>query len=271
MEEIDPPIPPEEVTPSVSVQSQPPITHAPPLPTPTRMPSGYSSAPSVYLPPSDVSTTSSGVAPPLHVPPPMYMPPTPAPPYSPSSNDVARITVLEGTVNQMAVDVAELMALLKESNVGAISVPTHFPAIVPPLTHVPAVYPVLSPLLSTLPATLPPPPMTVPIMDLAILMPPPTSLPAPGLIYTASLPTILSTTSTHAPAPITKPFPFPTPQPHISLPRQTPLILNIPYYNSGTQAMAAPETPPTFTLPTVETEHERRMKRTEEMIVRTRM
>ncbi|OWM76954.1 hypothetical protein CDL15_Pgr011679 [Punica granatum] len=81
MEEIDPPVPSEEVTPPTRVRSQSPATYAPP-----------------YAPPS------------------MYMPSTPVPPVLPSSNEAIHIAVLEGTVNQMASDITELMAMLRGPN-----------------------------------------------------------------------------------------------------------------------------------------------------------
>ncbi|PKI74523.1 hypothetical protein CRG98_005065 [Punica granatum] len=73
---------------------------------PTRTHSG---APSVYLPPLATPSTSAGLVPPSYVPPSMYKPPTPMPLVSPSSNDAIRIVALEGTVNQMASDITELM------------------------------------------------------------------------------------------------------------------------------------------------------------------
>ncbi|PKI74252.1 hypothetical protein CRG98_005373 [Punica granatum] len=141
--------------------------------------------------------------------------------------------------------------LAPKSDVVPIPGPTPFPATVPPLTHAPEVYPSVAPLSVTLPMTFPPPPMTVPIIDPAILALPPM---------------LVSTTSTHALAPIAEPFPFPAPQPQISLSHRTPSILNIPYYNPGGKAVAAPKAPPTYILPATEIEHERRMKQMEEMM-----
>ncbi|OWM76713.1 hypothetical protein CDL15_Pgr005250 [Punica granatum] len=169
MEEIDPPVPSGEVTPPTTVRSQLPATHAPP-----------------YAPPS------------------MYMPSTPVPPVLPSSNEAIRIAVLEGTVNQMTSNIIELMALLSgpnrassssipppaygsmvdpspwvpptlapENDVVPIPAPTHFPATVPPLTHAPEVCPSVAPLPVTLSVTFPPPPMTISIIDPAMLALPP--------------------------------------------------------------------------------------------------
>ncbi|PKI73122.1 hypothetical protein CRG98_006487, partial [Punica granatum] len=90
----------EEVNPSVSTLSQPPQTHAPPLLTPAGVLPAYSAAFPTHLPPP----ASSG---------------TPLPPASPifaATNDQARIAALEGTVNQMATNMAELLALLRGPN-----------------------------------------------------------------------------------------------------------------------------------------------------------
>ncbi|PKI50885.1 hypothetical protein CRG98_028713 [Punica granatum] len=262
MEEIDPPVPSGEVTPT-----------------------NFSAVPiTCYV--------CSTICPAIHV-----HAPTPMPPVSPSSNDAIHIAALKGTVNQMASNITDLMALLRgpnrassssipppahgsmvdpspwvpltlapESDVVPIPTPTHFPATVPSLTHTPEVYPVVAPFPVTLPATFPPPPMTVPIIDPAMLALPTMPVSATSLIHTAPMPTIFPATSTHAPAPITEPFPFPALQPQISLPHRTPSILNIPYYNLGAQAMVALEAPPTYILPAAETEYERRMKKMEEMM-----
>ncbi|OWM77824.1 hypothetical protein CDL15_Pgr021987 [Punica granatum] len=78
----------EEVNPPVPAHSQPPPTHAPPPPTPAGILPAYSGAPPTHLP----SPTSSGA-------------PLPQ----------ATLT-LEGTVNQMAANMAELLALLRGPN-----------------------------------------------------------------------------------------------------------------------------------------------------------
>ncbi|PKI43698.1 hypothetical protein CRG98_035897 [Punica granatum] len=227
----------------------------------------------------------------------MYMPPTPVPPVSPSSSEAIRIAALEGTVNQMASDITELMALLRgpnhasssvisplthgsmvdpspwvpptlapESDIVHILALTQFPATVPQLTHSPEVYPAAAPLPVTLPATFPPPPMTMPMIDPAMLALPPMPVSATSLIYTAPMPTIFPATSTYAPTPITEPFPFPALQPQISLSHQTTPILNIPYYNPGAQVVVALKAPSTYILLAMETEQERQMKRMEEMM-----
>ncbi|PKI35648.1 hypothetical protein CRG98_043960 [Punica granatum] len=90
----------EEVNPPVPAHSQPPPAHAPPPPTPAGILPAYSSAPSTHLPPSMSSRA-------------------PLPPASltaSASDDQAHITALEGTVNQMATNMAELLALLRGPN-----------------------------------------------------------------------------------------------------------------------------------------------------------
>ncbi|OWM65100.1 hypothetical protein CDL15_Pgr028818 [Punica granatum] len=90
----------EEVNPPVPTHSQPPPAHAPPPPTPAGILPAHSGAPQTHLPPP----TSSGA---------------PLPPVSLTSSpsdDQARITALEGTVNQMAANMAELLALLRGPN-----------------------------------------------------------------------------------------------------------------------------------------------------------
>ncbi|OWM90775.1 hypothetical protein CDL15_Pgr002698 [Punica granatum] len=90
----------EEVNPSVPTLSQPPQTHAPPPLTPAGVLPAYSGALSTHLPPP----ASSGA------------PLPPASPTSVATNDQARIAALEGTVNQMANNMAELLALLRGPN-----------------------------------------------------------------------------------------------------------------------------------------------------------
>ncbi|OWM78295.1 hypothetical protein CDL15_Pgr003893 [Punica granatum] len=90
----------EEVNPSVPTLSQPPQLHAPPPLTPAGVLPTYSAALPTHLPPS----ASSGT------------PLPPASPISAATNDQARIAALEGTVNQMATYMAELLALLRGPN-----------------------------------------------------------------------------------------------------------------------------------------------------------
>ncbi|OWM70926.1 hypothetical protein CDL15_Pgr019167 [Punica granatum] len=90
----------EEVNPPTPTLSQPPPTHAPPPPTPAGVPP-------VYLD-----------ALPTHLQPPMSLgaPFARASQMPSASDDQPRIAALEGTVNQMATSMAELLALLKGSN-----------------------------------------------------------------------------------------------------------------------------------------------------------
>ncbi|OWM75270.1 hypothetical protein CDL15_Pgr023791 [Punica granatum] len=90
----------EEVNPPVPTLSQPPPTHAPPPPTLASMLPAHSGAPPTHLQP----------------PAPSGAPPARASQTSSASDDQARITALEGTVNQMAANMAELLALLKGPN-----------------------------------------------------------------------------------------------------------------------------------------------------------
>ncbi|PKI73403.1 hypothetical protein CRG98_006173 [Punica granatum] len=99
----------KEVNPPAPTHSQPPPTHAPPPPTPVGVPLVYTRAPLTHLLPP----TSSGA-------------PLPRVSLTPSaSNDHARITVLEGTVNQLATNMttnmAELFALLRGPNCASSS------------------------------------------------------------------------------------------------------------------------------------------------------
>ncbi|XP_031387138.1 extensin-like [Punica granatum] len=278
---------PEEVTPPILAHSQPPLTHAPPPLTPIGIPSAYSGAPSVHLPPRASSGTPlvySGA--------PLPQVPPPAVQASSTFDDHARIAVLEGTVNQlaanMATNMAELFALFRGPNRASSSStppsgqepmvdptpwipPTHAPESVDapalPTTHASAVYPV------TISLPPPPAPTTVPLplaafltSDQTMSAPPPVSMPVPAPIYTAPPPMVFPASTTFAPAHITESFPFPTPQPNISLPYHAPPPLNIPFPESGTPIHAAPVAPLMNFLLQEETEQERRMKKMEETI-----
>ncbi|OWM71818.1 hypothetical protein CDL15_Pgr026998 [Punica granatum] len=83
----------EEVNPSVPILSQLPQTHALPPLTPAGVLPAYSGALPTHLPPP----APSGAPLPL------------ASPTSAATNDQARIAALEGTVNQMATNMAELL------------------------------------------------------------------------------------------------------------------------------------------------------------------
>ncbi|PKI37294.1 hypothetical protein CRG98_042315 [Punica granatum] len=90
----------EEVNPSVPTLSQPPQAHAPPPLTPAGVLPAYSAALPTHLPPP---ASSGGPQPPVS-------------PTSAATNDQARIAALEGTVNQMATNMAELLTLLRGPN-----------------------------------------------------------------------------------------------------------------------------------------------------------
>ncbi|OWM74740.1 hypothetical protein CDL15_Pgr008278 [Punica granatum] len=90
----------EEVNPSVPTLSQPSQTHALPPLTPAGVLPAYSGALPTHLPP----------------PAPSGAPLPPASPTSAATNDQARIAALEGTVNQMATNMAKLLALLRGPN-----------------------------------------------------------------------------------------------------------------------------------------------------------
>ncbi|PKI37319.1 hypothetical protein CRG98_042292 [Punica granatum] len=90
----------EEVNPPVLAHSQPPPMHAPPPPTTAGILPAYSGAPPTHLPPP---TSPRAPLPPVSL-------------TSSASNDQARITALEGTVNQMAANMAELLALFRGPN-----------------------------------------------------------------------------------------------------------------------------------------------------------
>ncbi|PKI62724.1 hypothetical protein CRG98_016887 [Punica granatum] len=156
----------EEVNPSIPVHSQSPPTHAPPPSTPAGIFPAYSGAPPTHLPPP----TSSGA-------------PLPRVSLTSSaSDDQARITELEGTVNQlvasMTANMAELFALLRGPNRASSSstpppgqgptvdptpwvpptqIPENLDAPAPPTLHTSTAHPFTSPFPP------PPAPTTVPL------------------------------------------------------------------------------------------------------------
>ncbi|OWM75338.1 hypothetical protein CDL15_Pgr012298 [Punica granatum] len=158
----------EEVNPPVLAHSQPPPMHAPTPPTPAGMLPAYSGAPPTHLPPP----TSSEV------------PLPPALLTSSASDDQARITALEGTVNQMATNMAELLALLRGPNRASLSstpppgqgptvdptpwvsptqAPKNMDAPAPPTLHTSTAHPFTSPFPP------PPAPTAVPLPSTAFL------------------------------------------------------------------------------------------------------
>ncbi|PKI77686.1 pollen-specific leucine-rich repeat extensin-like protein 3 [Punica granatum] len=214
----------EENTPPTPVHSQPPTMHAPLPQTPAGVPLAHHGAPSTHLPPpasSGTPPTYSG-APLPRVPPPAVVPST--------SDDNTSIAAHEGTVNQLAANMAtnmvELMALLKGPNCTSSSStppPRYGPAVDPNpwalLTFVQESGDALAPTsayilaaysVSNLPvppaflqpsnasAVAPFPPTA--ISGLPMFVPPPVIAPAPALIFT------VPPSTTHAPAHTTEPF-----------------------------------------------------------------
>ncbi|PKI49057.1 hypothetical protein CRG98_030557, partial [Punica granatum] len=187
----------EEVNPSVPTLSQPPPTQAPLPLTPAGVLPAYSDALPTHLPPP----ASSGA------------PLPPASPTSAATNDQARIAALEGTVNQMATNMAELLALLRGPNrASSSSTPppgpgpavdptpwaplTQAPEIVeapaPPTLYTSTVHPFTSQLLPPPPAptVVPLPPATFLSSEHILSAPPPVSIPAPAMAYTVPPPMI---------------------------------------------------------------------------------
>ncbi|PKI47638.1 hypothetical protein CRG98_031970, partial [Punica granatum] len=191
----------EEVNPLVPTLSQPLQTHAPPPLTPAGILPVYSGALPTHLPPS----ASSGA---------------PLPPVSPTSaatNDQARIAALEGTVNQMATNMAELLALLRGPNRDSSSStpspgqgptteptpwipPTRAPEDTeapPPLTlHASMAHPVTGPYPPPPASTaVPLPPATFLSSEHILSAPPPVSIPAPAMAYVIPPPMVSSALS----------------------------------------------------------------------------
>ncbi|PKI45526.1 pollen-specific leucine-rich repeat extensin-like protein 4 [Punica granatum] len=252
----------EESTPPTPVYSQPPMTYAPPPPTPAGKPPAHSEAVSPPVPSPEARAPSTYI-------------------------DGARIVTLEGdittlrgTINQMAADMAELMALLKGPNHASSSStpppgygptvdlnpwvpPTHAPeSHVAPAMHALAVHPVnIPPPPMTLPAAVPPPPS-----DPAMLAPSPMSIPAPAPIYTAPSPMVFPAPSPHSPVYTSEPLPFQAPQPYINFSYPAPPPINIFASEPGTPTQAAFAAPPTNCPPKTEAEQEQRLKKMEENI-----
>ncbi|PKI49585.1 hypothetical protein CRG98_030022, partial [Punica granatum] len=185
----------EEVNPSVPTLSQPPHTHAPPPPTPTGMLPAYSGAPPTHLqPPASLGA-----------------PLPPASPTSAATNDQARIVALEGTVNQMATNMAELLALLRGPNRASSSstppsgpgptddptpwapstqAPENVEAPAPPTLYTSTIHPFTSQLPPPLaPSVVPLPPATFLSSEHILSAPPPVSIPASAMVYTVPPPT----------------------------------------------------------------------------------
>ncbi|PKI69498.1 hypothetical protein CRG98_010109 [Punica granatum] len=186
----------KEVNPPAPAHSQPPPTHAPPPPTPAGMLLAYSGAP------------------PTHLQPPMSLgvPLARTSQTSSASDDQARIAALEGTVNQMATNMAELLALLRGPNRASSSstppprqgptadptpwvpptqAPENMEVPAPPTLHTSVAHPFTS--------SYPPPPAPTAVsLPLATFLsseqvlpaPPPISIPVPAMAYTAPPPMV---------------------------------------------------------------------------------
>ncbi|OWM69401.1 hypothetical protein CDL15_Pgr006364 [Punica granatum] len=256
----------EEVNPPVPTHSQPPPAHAPPPLTPTGILPAYSGAPPTHLPPP----TSSGA---------------PLPPVSltsSASDDQARITALEGTVNQMAANMAELLALLRGPNRASSSstpppgqgptvdptpwvpptqAPENMDAPAPPTLHTSMAHPFTSPFPPPLaPTAVPLPPAAFLTSDQVLSASPPVSMPAPAVIYTVPPPMVFPTLSAPAPThPQVADLPsYPPPQPHINFSYQAPPPINTTFLEPGTPIHAAQVASPTHFFPEADDEQEPR-------------
>ncbi|OWM65543.1 hypothetical protein CDL15_Pgr023813 [Punica granatum] len=113
---------PEEIDLPALVHSQPPATQTTSPPNSARTLPTYSGAPSTYfLPPtaSGAPLPQSGLPPP----PPVYAPPPRTIQIPPPAHDTARVAALEdnvatlqGTIDLMTTNIAEMMALLRGPN-----------------------------------------------------------------------------------------------------------------------------------------------------------
>ncbi|PKI72452.1 hypothetical protein CRG98_007152 [Punica granatum] len=268
----------EEVNPPVPAHSQPPPTHAPPPPTPAGILPAYSGAPPTHLPPP---TSSGARLPRVSL-------------TSSASDDQARMTALEGTVNQLAAsmtaNMAELFALLRGPNRASSSstpppgqrptidpIPWIPPAQVqentdapaPPTLHTSTVHPFTSPFPPPpAPTAIPLPPATFLPSEQAPSAPPPISIPAPAAVYTATPPMVFPASSAPAPTHLQAAElpPYPSLQPHVGLSYQAPPPINTTFLEPGTPNHAAQFASPTHFLPKDDAEQERRLKRIEETI-----
>ncbi|XP_031398515.1 pollen-specific leucine-rich repeat extensin-like protein 1 [Punica granatum] len=200
------------------------MTHAPPPPTHVGAPPAHSGEVPLPVPSPEARAPST-------------------------STDGARIvtlegdiTILRGTINHMAADMAELMALLKGLNRASLNStpplgygptidpnpwvpPTHAPeGIEAPAMHVPASHP----------ANVPPPSVTlsaaIPLLpsDLTTLVPLPMSISVSAPVYAAPPPMVFPVPNPHAPVYTSEPLTFQAPQPHISFSCPAPPPINIP-------------------------------------------
>ncbi|PKI51058.1 hypothetical protein CRG98_028546 [Punica granatum] len=226
----------EEVNPSVPTLSQPPQTHAPPPLTPTSVLPAYSAALPTHLPPP----ASSGA------------PLPPASPTSAATNDQARIAALVGTVNQMATNMAKLLALLRGPNrASSSSTPPTGPG--PTVDPTPWAPPTQAP--ENVEAPAPPTLYTSTVHPFTSQLPPP---PAPSVV---PLPPVTFLSSEHilsAPSPVSIPAP--------AMAYTAPPPINTTFHKPGTQTHAAQFASPTHFFPEADAEQERRLKMMEETI-----
>ncbi|PKI63570.1 hypothetical protein CRG98_016039, partial [Punica granatum] len=329
---------PEEVNPSVPTLSPPPQTHAPLPLTPAGVLPVYSGALPTHLPPS----ASSGA------------PPPPASPTSAATNDQACIAALEGTVNQMATNMAELLALLRgpnrapssstpppgpgptvdptpwappvqaQENVEAPAPPTLYTstgtvnqmatnmaellallrgpnrapssstpppgpgptvdptpwappvqaqenveAPAPPTLYTSTVHPFTTQLPPPpAPSVVPPPPATFLSSEHVLSAPPPVSIPAPAMAYSVPPPVVFPVSTASAPTHLqAAELPsYPSLHPHVGLSYQAPPLIDTTFHEPGMPTHAAQFASPTHFFPEADTEQERRLKKMEETI-----
>ncbi|PKI48814.1 hypothetical protein CRG98_030791 [Punica granatum] len=256
----------EEVNPSVPTLSQPPPTHAPPPLTPAGVLPAYSSALPTHLPPP----ASSGAPLPL------------ASLTSVATDDQARIAALESTVNQMATNMAELLALLRGPNRASSSstpsprpgptvdptprapptqAPENVEAPAPPTLHTSTVHPFTTQLPPPpAPTAVPLPPATFLSSEHILSAPPPVSIPAPAMAYAVPPPMVFPASSAPAPTHLqaAEPPPYPSLQPHAGLSYQAPPPINTTFHEPSTPTHAAHlfpgmRLPPKFKIPEFKT------------------
>ncbi|PKI40551.1 hypothetical protein CRG98_039066 [Punica granatum] len=256
----------EEVNPPAPALSQPPPTHAPPPPTPASILPAYSDALPTHLPPP---ASSEAPLPPASL-------------TSAATDDQARIAALEGTVNQMATNMAKLLALLRGPNRASSSstpppgprptvdptpwapptqAPENIEAPAPPTLHTSTVHPFTTQLPPPpAPTAVPLPPATFLSSEHILSAPPPVSIPAPAMAYTVPPPMVFPASSAPAPTHLQAAElpPYPSLQPHAGLSYQAPPPINTTFHEPGTPTHAAQVASPTHFFPEADTEQERR-------------
>ncbi|PKI73169.1 hypothetical protein CRG98_006456 [Punica granatum] len=194
----------------------------------------YSGALPTQLPPP---TSSGALLPPVSL-------------TSAATDDRARITALEGTINQMAANMAELLALLRGPN-RASSSSTPPPGQGPTVDPAPGIPPAQVP--ENMDALAPPTlhtSVTQPLTNPYPPQPAPTAVPLPPAAFL---------TSDQFP-------PYSSLHPHAGLSYPAPPPINTTFHEPGTPAHAAQFASPTHFFPEADAEQERRLKRMEETI-----